>query len=63
MPNDILKELFKEYNYIHPLIVKRTLENTKSKEKSIYILNNLPKYPIFWNSTQEKWINKNASIN
>lgn len=56
-----LGDLIKKYSNLHPLIVKRTLDNTKSKEKSINILDNLPKYPIVWSHIQNKWINKNAS--
>lgn len=63
MQDETLKYLINKYSNLHPLIVKRTLENTKNKEKSIYILENIPKYPIVWDRNKNKWINNNASIN
>ncbi len=66
----VIAALKERYKNLHPLVFHRSLEKSLSAADFFDILENIPKFPFFWDDNNKKWsklndfyfINKGKSI-
>ena len=56
MDQVVVAKLIERYNYLHPLVIHRSLERAKTLGELFDLLDGFPKsMPVVWDNTERNW--------